>query len=247
MSILESATLNPGSNLAVPPPSTVARVLIIDDEEIVCNALGALLSADGFEAVTVQNGQEAVELLRRRRFEVAIADLVMPGMDGIQTIAALKEVDPDVEVIILSGHAGVKSTIAALRQGACDFLQKPTGMTELRPALMRALKRHRSEVAHSEANARALIDTAREAIVLFNREGVIRDFNPVAEQIFGLARERAVGRNLAEFAIPPELLGVFKNHLELAYREGKDPPQGSIEVPALRPDGGTTAKGSNAD
>ena len=106
-----------------------------------------------------------MELLRGRQFEVAIADLVMPGMDGIQTIAALKEVDPDVEVIILTGHATVDSTIAALRQGACDFLQKPTGMAQLRPALGRALEKRRGELTRVEHRLRAVIETARKCFV----------------------------------------------------------------------------------
>jgi len=86
---------------------------------------------------------------------VAFADLLMPGMDGIEAIAALKAVDPDVEVIILTGHATLNSAIGALRQGACDFLQKPIGIAQLRPALMRALEKRRGEVARAEARARA--------------------------------------------------------------------------------------------
>ena len=217
------------------PP--LASVLVIDDEKIVVNTLGALLQADGFEVACARSAEQGVELLRRRRFEVAIADLAMPEMDGIQTIAALREVDPNIEVIILTGHVTVDSTIAALRQGACDFLQKPVGVAQLRPALMRALEKRRNEVAQSEARARTVIETAREAIVLFDREGIVRDFNPVAEQIFGLTREQALGRNLADFAIPARLVDVFRKHLETAYREGKDPTNGSVEVVAIRQNG----------
>ena len=69
----------------------------------------------------------------------------------------------------------------------------------------------------------AVIEAAQEAIVLFDREGVVREFNPMAEQIFGRSREQAVGRNLMDFAIPPRLIDTFKMHLEAAYREGKIP------------------------
>jgi len=237
MRILQSPVPEPGTNPAVAPPPALASVLVIDDEEIVGNTLSAMLKAEGFDAVIARSGEEGVELLRARHFEMAIADLLMPGMNGIQTIAALKEADPDVEVIILTGHATLKSSIAALRQGAGDFLLKPLGMEQLRPALMRALDKRRGEAARVEARAHAVIDTAREAIVLFDREGVVRDFNPMAEQIFGWSHEQAVGRNLADIAVPPRLHEVFRKHLETAYREGKDPTKGCLEVLALRQNG----------
>jgi PAS domain S-box-containing protein len=213
------------------------RVLVVDDEETICGTLGALLKADGFDAVTALSGEDGVELLRARRFDVAVADLVMPGLNGIQTMTALKQVDPNLEVIILSGHASVESTIAALRQGACDFLLKPLGMAQLRPALMMALEKRRGNLARAEARARAVIETAQEAIILFDKEGVVQDFNPMAEQIFGWSREQAVGRNLADFAVPPSEIEGFRAHREAAYREGKDPLKGCLEVHGLRQNG----------
>ena len=234
MSIREKATIEPGSNSG--GASALASILVIDGEEIACTTLSALLKDDGFYAVTAQSGKEGVELLRVRKFDVVIADLMMPGMECIQTIPALKEVDPDVEVIILTGSVTVESTIAALRQGACDFLQKPASMAQLRPALL-ALNKRRGELTRGEACSRAVIETAREVIVLLDREGVVRGFNPAAEQIFGLSREQAMGRNLADFAIPPRLLEVFHRHLDVAYRDGRDPAHGSVEVLALRQNG----------
>jgi PAS domain-containing protein len=124
---------------------------------------------------------ERARLLHGRQFQAVIADLMMPGMDGIQTITALREIDPSVEVIILTGHATVDSAVAAFRQGNCDFLQKPIDMEQLRPALMRAAERRRGEAARVDARARALTGTAREATVPFDREGPIRDFNPVVD------------------------------------------------------------------
>ncbi len=237
MSILETPATEAGSTAAAAAPWAHARVLVIDDEEMVGNTLSALLKADGFDAVAARSGKEGVELMRGQPFEAAIVDLVMPGMDGIKTLSALKEVDPDVEVLILTGNVTVNSTIAALRQGACDFLQKPIGITQLGPAVRRALEKRRGEIARREARSRAVIETAREAIVLFDRQGVVREFNPVAEQIFGRSRAQVLGKNLAEFAIPTKFVEVFQGHLETAYRLGKDPLHGCVEVSALRANG----------
>ncbi len=237
MSILQTAATEPGGSPAAATPFVIASVLVIDDEETVCNSLSALLKADGFDAATARSGKEGMELLRARPFDVVIADLVMPGMDGIQTAAALKAVDPDIEVIILTGRATLELAIAALRQGACDFLRKPVPWGPLRHSLLRALEKRRGKAGRRAALASAVMGTAQEAIVLFNREGVVWEFNPVAEKIFGISRQQAVGRNFTNFAIPPRLIDVFRRHLEAAYREGKDPLDGCLEVSALRQNG----------
>ena len=178
---------------------------MIDDEEIVSNTLSALLKAEGFDVVTALSGEEGVELLRGRHFEVAIADLVMPGMDGIQTIAALKDVDPDVEVIILTGHATVDSTIAALRQGACDFLLKPIGMAQLRPALMRALEMRRPKASLP------LYEAGRTLLATLNREDLIPAVLALAQRT-----QRASAAGLA--LVPLEGTG-----LRVALSDGHGP------------------------
>ena len=132
----------------------------------------------------------------------------MPGMGALQAIAALKRSIQAWKYPYRACHGGLRRRHVPARD--CDFLQKPVSIAPLPPALMRALEKQRHEAAQAEARARTVIETAREAIVLFDREGIVRDFNPQAEQIFGLTREQAVGRNLADFAIPSRLLDVFK-------------------------------------
>jgi PAS domain S-box-containing protein len=116
--------------------------LVIDDEAGVRQALSAMLQADGYAVVTAGSGKEAVEQSRRRHFDLAITDLLMPEMDGIQTMAALKGVDPALEVMVLTGHGGVDSAVDALRQGACDYLRKPLTMAQLCTAVAGALEKH---------------------------------------------------------------------------------------------------------
>jgi DNA-binding response OmpR family regulator len=145
MSISQNTATEPIRNAGGADRSPLARVLVIDDEEVVCDALSLGLKAEGFGAFIAHSGAEAVELLRGRQCELAIVDLVMPGMDGIETMAAVKKIDPDIEVIILTGYASAESTLAALRQGACDFLLKPVGLAEFRAAVIRALARRRPD------------------------------------------------------------------------------------------------------
>ena len=118
MSTLPTAVADSGHNPAFGGTPSPASVLVIDDEELVRNTLCLLLQAEGFDAVAAASGSEGVDLLAARKFEVAITDLVMPGMDGFETIAALKVVDPDVEVMILTGQVRLGATIETLRHGA---------------------------------------------------------------------------------------------------------------------------------
>ena len=140
MGVLESVTTGTGANPVAPSPP--ASVLVIDDEAGVRQALSAMLQADGYAVVTAGSGKEAVEQSRRRHFDLAITDLLMPEMDGIQTMAALKGVDPALEVMVLTGHGGVDCAVDALRQGACDYLRKPLTMAQLCTAVAGALEKH---------------------------------------------------------------------------------------------------------
>jgi PAS domain S-box-containing protein len=198
MGIMRSAAIKPASSPVVPAPSALARILVIDDDEIACNTLSALSKAEGFDAVVARSFTAGVELLRRRHFRFVIADLVMPGMEGIPTLTALKEIDPNIEVIILTGHPTVNAAVTAFRQGACDFLQKPIGVEEFRSALMRAAKkRRRGETAPVDAQSREIIGTCREGTTLLEREGAIQDFTPVADQIKWAEAEMAERHRLA--------------------------------------------------
>src|SRR5579872_4820579 len=115
MSNLPCPAKEAGRHTVADAAPILASVLAIDDEEIDRWTLHRMLTAEGYDVVTAASGEEGVELLRHRQFEVAIADFMMPGMDGVHVIAALKDVDPDIEVILLTGYAAIDSTVAALR------------------------------------------------------------------------------------------------------------------------------------
>ena len=138
-----------------------ASILVIDDDAAVCDVLSAMLRADGYIVQTAPSGREGVDCLRNGHFEVALTDLVMPEMDGIQTMGALKDVDADIEVIFVTGHAAVESASAAFRQGACDYLRKPISAQQLHNAVARAIevRRLNSSLAPYEA-ARALMKSS---------------------------------------------------------------------------------------
>jgi CheY-like chemotaxis protein len=108
------------------------RVLLVDDEDDFRENLARLLRHRGFQVVTAGDGTEAVGLVDRAlAFDVAVLDVRMPGMDGIATLQALRRETPELEVIMLTGHACVEDGMAAIRLGAFDYLQKPCDLDDL--------------------------------------------------------------------------------------------------------------------
>jgi DNA-binding NtrC family response regulator len=107
------------------------KVLLVDDEEEFTQLLARRLETRGMKVVAVTCGEEAVALVEKQVFDVAVIDLSMPGIDGIETLKQIKARKPDIEVLMLTGHATVAGGIESMKQGASDFLQKPVEMTEL--------------------------------------------------------------------------------------------------------------------
>ncbi|SET76581.1 response regulator [Stigmatella erecta] len=143
---------------------TRASVLVIDDEPGIRDMLSYELSQEGFDVETAENGMAAVETLRRRKFDLAITDLKMPGMDGVETVEALRALDPDIEVIVATGYASVETAVACMKHGAYDYIQKPYDVAELKLLLERARqKSHLQSVVALYEASRALMTTLKHA------------------------------------------------------------------------------------
>jgi DNA-binding NtrC family response regulator len=108
-----------------------ASVLLVDDEEQFLQVLSERLTNRGLHVISVTSGEEAVALVENKNFDAIVVDLAMPGIDGIETTKKIKEKRPDLEIIILTGHATVKAGIEAMKLGAEDFLEKPVDLNVL--------------------------------------------------------------------------------------------------------------------
>jgi len=108
-----------------------ASVLLVDDEEQFLDTLSQRLETRGLKVDAVTSGEEALKQVEDHNFDAIVVDLAMPGIDGIETLKRLKEKRPDLEIIMLTGHATVKSGIEAMKLGAEDFLEKPVDLNEL--------------------------------------------------------------------------------------------------------------------
>jgi len=107
------------------------RLLLVDDEVGYLEVLSKRLTRRGFEVTTASSGAEAIRAARRWDFDVAVVDLKMEDMDGIEVLKMLKRMVPDLHVIILTGHGSERAAREGIAQGAFDYLIKPVGLDPL--------------------------------------------------------------------------------------------------------------------
>ena len=101
------------------------KVLMVDDEEQFRSTTSKILNRRGYETTVAESGEEAIDILKKTSQDVVILDIRMPGMDGLEALAQIKKIDPDVRIIMLTGHGGGESAKESLEHGAFDYLNKP--------------------------------------------------------------------------------------------------------------------------
>jgi DNA-binding response OmpR family regulator len=133
-----------------------ARVLVVDDERFFREAIAEVLSANELSCSLTESGEGALKLAAAERFSVALLDVRLPGIDGIEVLRQLRIAQPEMRVIMLSASADQELVLEALRLGACDYLAKPLHDEELMLAVRRATDAHR--VAKDWSNLRSRLD-----------------------------------------------------------------------------------------
>jgi two-component system response regulator AtoC len=156
-------------------------VLVIDDDPGVRDYLEALMSRQGYEVFAVPGGEEALARVGEIRPDLVTLDVVLEGMDGLETLRRLKKRIPDVPVIMLSGHGQARTIVEAMRLGAADFLRKPFEVEELELAFQKALEnralRQEVEVLRGRAHG------AAESLIHGAEDGKMREVREIIEQV----------------------------------------------------------------
>ncbi len=125
--------------------SVQTSILVVDDELSVCVALKGVLSRQGYQVTTALSGTEALHFLASQPVDLALLDLKMEGMDGLELMVEIKQHWPDTVVMILTGYGTLESALGALRQGAHDYLLKPSRPQDIIASVEKGLERKRQE------------------------------------------------------------------------------------------------------
>lgn len=126
------------------------KVLLVDDEDEFIALMSQRLETRGLKVVSVTSGEEALAKIEDRNIDVAVVDLAMPGIDGLETLSKIKKKRADIEVIMLTGHATVQSGIEAMKHGATDYLEKPVDINVLLEAI-RSAKEQRMQILEEKS------------------------------------------------------------------------------------------------
>ena len=151
------------------------RILVVDDEASQRELVSGYLKKQGYQVVAAAGGQEALEIFRREPVELILTDQRMPDLSGLDLLKAVRSLNPETQVIIMTAYGNVETAVAAMRDGAADYLTKPLNLDELRQKIQRIAERHQ---LYSENRALREELKARHRI-----EGVIGESGQMVEVV----------------------------------------------------------------
>jgi two-component system NtrC family response regulator len=134
---------------------TELSVLIIDDEEVQVQSLKTFLSKRGFKIFTANSGEAGLEIIKENNIDITLTDFKMPGWDGLTTLKKIKEVNPEIDVVVMTAFGTIDSAVALMKSGAFDYLTKPIDLDELENILSK-IKERRNLISENRLLKNAL-------------------------------------------------------------------------------------------
>jgi PAS domain S-box-containing protein len=192
----------------------MTKILLVDDEESIRNMMRMTLELDGFNVLMAEDGPTALDVFKRESPEIVLLDVRMPGMDGVEVLSCIKEMNRDAEVIIISGHGDMDMAVECLRKEASNFLTKPVGDELLSLSLKRSLEKlalkkkvkqytRNLETLVREANVELerayqfrenIIENSPDAMVCIRKGGEIIIFNSAAEKLLSYNKQDVISK-----------------------------------------------------
>jgi len=214
-----------------------SKILVIDDDESIRKVLTLTLQDVGYQVLTAADGEGGLKIFADERPDITLTDLRMPGMDGIAVLKEIKALEPDKEVIVITGYADMDLAIEALQLKASDFITKPISTTALEVALERAQERlsltrelreytrliekrwldTAEELAKTYHFQKNLIESSIDGIIGYDPEGKVIIFNKASEAILGYPKEVVLGKLGVDHFFPP---GQYNELKEKLYNSG---------------------------
>jgi two-component system cell cycle sensor histidine kinase/response regulator CckA len=225
--------------LSLAAEAEILRVLVVDDDQLLLRSLADILRLRGYEPATAATGKAALLHVAQGELPaVALIDLILPDMGGLDVVRALRQISRSTEVVILTGNASLTTAVTALREHSYDYLVKPVAPEYLLQTIGKAGERWRRRLA--DERFEALLEAAPDAMVIVDEKGSIVLVNGQTEALFGYSRDEILGQQLA--LLVPEALresrlrhGSTRTPGARAMAVGSAPP---LALQARRKDGG---------
>ncbi len=204
--------------------STNHVVLIVDDDPGFRKVIYGILQDKGYIPIGVATGKAALDRVVDGMLSVALIDLRLEDMSGLEVMGEIKKRSPSTQCILLTGYASQTSAIEAVNLGAYSYLQKPYDIDQLLVTIRRAVEKREAEKAlqESEERYRDLVEKAGIAIIMDDREGRFRYFNETFGEWFGYSTEELKQRSIQTLVHPDDVDRVMEYHI--GRTQGKDVP-----------------------
>jgi len=208
-----------------------AHILVIDDEQIMREGCSRILSKDGWAVVSAENGKQGLEAIRTdpEKIDLILLDLMMPGMSGMEVLEQVRNIDPSLIVIVITGYATVESAVEAMKKGAYDFIPKPFTPDQLRIVVRRALERkslqkeaeflrrerQRSlrDIATEKSKIKTIINCMGDGVLVCDRDSCVVLSNPAASRLLKVSERSLLGNLLPQCNLHPELSKIIQESL----------------------------------
>jgi DNA-binding NtrC family response regulator len=169
---------HPGISENISKKPEIASVLIVDDECFVIELLTEFLRDEGYKVISASSGEEAILHMRSVKIDIVLIDFKMNGMDGLQTVEQIAEIDPDAVAILMTGFPTLDTSIKAIKTGISDYILKPFKLDEVSFSLKKAIKEHELRIEMKNLKRRVSeleknINEKKESIKINQNIGVI--------------------------------------------------------------------------
>jgi two-component system nitrogen regulation response regulator NtrX len=149
-------------------------ILIVDDEKEIRDSLSAVLQDEGYDTLTASNGEEALEIIRGNVVKLLLLDLILPGIDGVEVLRQVKETEPRMPVIMISGNVTTEAIVHAIKLDAYDFIEKSDNVDMILLTIKRALERHQLErenvaLRSRESNRYTMVGESQPMLDLYDQ------------------------------------------------------------------------------
>jgi PAS domain S-box-containing protein len=211
-------------------PRTI-RVLHVDDDSAFLDLASTLLERtdEAFDVTTLEDASTALEALGAERFDCVVSDYDMPGMDGLDLLRAVREMDPDVPFVLFTGRGSEEVASEAISVGVTEYMQKdtkPDQFVVLANRIRNAVERYWAETSLDEVESRyrRMLQTSPSPVVLFDGEGTIDYANEAAAEMVGVTSpDELVGQPVHEF-VHPESSDLVRERLQTVLEEREPVP-----------------------
>jgi two-component system phosphate regulon sensor histidine kinase PhoR len=226
------------------------RILVVDDEKVIREGVERALAKRGYEVAKAEDGTRGLELLKEFDFDIVLTDLMMPGLDGFAVLKWIRENQPHVQVIVITGFATVTKAVSAMKQGAFDFVGKPFTPDYIRVVVDRAIEkiemrleterlredktRGLAAIDQSDSRLKTVFSCMSEAVLITDLEGVVVLHNPSAIKLLEIQTDPVIGKPLSASILDKTAVSMVMEAMEESKEVSREFSPGMISRQHLR-------------